>query len=281
VTVPDRSKIYDWYAAYFVVLEQVGLVVQSRQFATYQASRRMKRCSAWRPTLLGEAPAAVAVVKATLDALKTMSADSPWMTIFNRKSQSGQAAHFQVALAERDDKGQFLVNLMAFGLQARSTLTQILFFKIQTSEDVIKSHSRKGHDRRRHLVGGARRNQTTDRRARTRLREKPAGSQGPAACQAAAAGRPGEHVTTVGEVARRRRGRDARRRHRLSRRVGRWPSSRTGAGVDRVAAIEQFHTVKLPDLIRGMYRALNNLDLIHPHCRALPSLTFNRRPPFS
>jgi hypothetical protein len=47
-------------------------------------------------------------------------------------------------------------------------------------------------------------------------------------------------------------------------------------------AIEQFNNVKYPDLIQQLYRALDNLDRIHPHCRAaLLSLTFNRGPAFS
>jgi hypothetical protein len=72
-----------------------------------------------------------------------MDANSPWLTIFNRESQSGQTAHFQVTLVQPDDKGQFLVTLMAFGLEARSTLTQVLFFKLHSSEDVLKHFSGK------------------------------------------------------------------------------------------------------------------------------------------
>lgn len=146
VQVPDRTKLYDWYNAYFEVLKQIGWVIQSEQFATYQASsigfEAHEAIIGLATTLLGAAPAALAVVKATLDALKNMkaNANSPWLRIFNRESQSGQTAHFQVTLA---DKGQFLVTLMAFGLEAKSTLTQVLFFKIHTSEDILKNYSGK------------------------------------------------------------------------------------------------------------------------------------------
>jgi hypothetical protein len=47
-------------------------------------------------------------------------------------------------------------------------------------------------------------------------------------------------------------------------------------------AIEQFDNAKYPDILNQMYRALDNLDRLHPHCRAaLLSLTFNRGPAFS
>jgi len=42
-------------------------------------------------------------------------------------------------------------------------------------------------------------------------------------------------------------------------------------------AIAQFDEAKMPVLLAGLYAALNNLDRLHPHCRAaLLSLTFNR-----
>jgi hypothetical protein len=147
VQVSDATKIYDWYQSYFDVLKQIGWVVQEEQFATYRTGsmglEAHEAIIALATTLLGASPAALAVVKATLDSLKSMSSNSPWLTIFNRESQSGKTARFQVTLAEPDGKGQFLVTLMAFGLDASSTLTQVLFFKFQSSEDVLKHFSGK------------------------------------------------------------------------------------------------------------------------------------------
>jgi hypothetical protein len=72
-----------------------------------------------------------------------MSAESPWITIFNRESQSAQTARFQVTLAEQGEEDQFLVSLMAFGLEAKATLTQVLFFKFKSSEASLKHYSGK------------------------------------------------------------------------------------------------------------------------------------------
>lgn len=142
VEVPDTTNIYEWYQAYFSVLKNIGWVVQVDQFAAYRTSsvgfQAHEAIIALATTLLGPGTGALAIVKATLDALKSMDANSPWMTIFNRESQSGKTARFQVTLAEPDDKNGFLVTLMAFGLEAQSTLTQVLFFKFRSSEDVLK-----------------------------------------------------------------------------------------------------------------------------------------------
>lgn len=145
--VKDPTQIYAWYDAYFDVLMHIGWAVQDRGFATYtEKSGQLEAHEAIlaiAATLLGPASTAFAVIKSTLDALKSMSADSPWMTIFNRESQRANAARFQVMLAEQADDGQFLVSLMAFGLEAKATVTQVLFFKVHSSEVTLKHYSGK------------------------------------------------------------------------------------------------------------------------------------------
>jgi len=145
--VSDPSRIYDWYNAYFDVLTNIGWSVQDRGFASYseasdnfQAHEAIMKVAA---SLLGPAATTLAVVQATLDALKSLSADSPWLAIFNRESQSAQTARFQVSLAEQGEDDQLLVSLMAFGIEAKATLTQVLFFKFKSSETSLKHYSGK------------------------------------------------------------------------------------------------------------------------------------------
>jgi hypothetical protein len=145
VQIPDGSKIYEWYNSYFEVLKQIGWVIQAEQFATYRAAsagfQAHEAIIGLATSLLGASPASLAVVKATLDSLKSMNQNSPWMTLFNQESQAGKTARFQVTLAQPGNEGQFLVSLMAFGLEAHSSLTQVLFFKINSSQDVLKHFS--------------------------------------------------------------------------------------------------------------------------------------------
>jgi hypothetical protein len=93
--------------------------------------------------LLAGAPGALALVKTALESLQKMSSDSPWITLFNRESQSANTARFQVSLASEDESGGLLIALIAFGLEARTTLTQVLFFKFHSNDVKLRHHSGK------------------------------------------------------------------------------------------------------------------------------------------
>jgi hypothetical protein len=93
--------------------------------------------------LLGPGAAALTVVKTTLDALDSMDENSPWITLFSQESQSAKTARFQITLAQEAPDGGFLVTLMAFGLAATKTITQVLFFKSRKADVHLKHSSGK------------------------------------------------------------------------------------------------------------------------------------------
>ncbi|MBI3153826.1 MAG: hypothetical protein HYZ20_00295 [Burkholderiales bacterium] len=142
--VPDAERLFDWYDAYFDTLAQIGWAVHDRSFSVYVESGQ--RFSAHEAilkvaaTLLGPAPATLALVTSTLEALRGMEADSPWMTLFDRETRHARSARFQVGAVEPTAGGALEVALMAFALEARSTLTQVLFFK-GVASDVTLRHS--------------------------------------------------------------------------------------------------------------------------------------------
>lgn len=140
--VGDPTRIYDWYNTYFDVLTNIGWAIQDRAFNTYietsenfEAHEAILKVAA---SLLGASATTLVVIKATLDALQSMSENSPWITLFGRESQSANAARFQVTLAEQGEDDQFLVSMIAFGLEAKSDLTQVLFFKFRSNEISLK-----------------------------------------------------------------------------------------------------------------------------------------------
>jgi hypothetical protein len=136
--ISDPENIKDWYLAYFDVLTNIGWVVQDTGFASYEESSNdfdaHKAIITVATTLLGPATTALAVVTSTLQALQSMEESSPWITIFSRESQVAKSARFQLGLAEQDPGGQFFVNLMAFVLEATSTVTQVLFFRAKKND---------------------------------------------------------------------------------------------------------------------------------------------------
>jgi len=145
--IANPNDIYGWYDEYFNVLTNIGWVIQERSFADYNESSSdftaheavLKVAAA----LLGPAAPALAVLQATLGALKDMSADSPWIRLFSRESQSASSGRFQIMLVEQGDSDQFLVSLLAFGVEATSNLTQVLFFKFRSNEVRLRHNSAK------------------------------------------------------------------------------------------------------------------------------------------
>jgi hypothetical protein len=136
-----------WYDSYFETLANIGFAVQDQGFAeyhersdTFQAHAAILDVAA---LLLGAAPAALALVKTTLEALQKMDERSPWITLFDRESQSANTARFQVGLVEQDATHGLLLSLMAFGLEARLDVTQVLFFKFRTNDVRLQHHSGK------------------------------------------------------------------------------------------------------------------------------------------
>jgi hypothetical protein len=90
--------------------------------------------------LLGPTATGLAVIKTTLDALKSLSSGD-WITIFNRESEGSRAGRFQITLAEPDAAQGFLVALMAFELNATAEVTQVLFFKSRSNAVTLRHMS--------------------------------------------------------------------------------------------------------------------------------------------
>lgn len=134
-----------WYDSYFDVLSNIGFAIQHKGFAQYQkksdsfqAHEAILEVAA---VLMAGSPAALALVNTTLKALKKLDEGSPWITLFNRESRSVNTARFQIGLAEADAADGLLLSLMSFGLEARSNVTQVLFFKLRMNDVTLQHHS--------------------------------------------------------------------------------------------------------------------------------------------
>jgi hypothetical protein len=135
-----------WYDSYFDTLSRLGFVLQDKTLAEYRASsdtfEAHESILEIAGALLAGSPGALVLVKKTLEALKKMSADSPWITLFHRESQSAKTARFQVSLVESDAAGVMLT-LIAFGLEAQASVTQVLFFKFHKNDVTLRHNSGK------------------------------------------------------------------------------------------------------------------------------------------
>lgn len=139
----DLASVRNWYQQYFEVLSRIGFLIQQSNLQKYEnqgegfeAHEAVLEVAA---TLLVGAPTALAVLTTTLQALKKMDASNPWITLFNRESRSANTAHFQVSSVDRDADGSVFVVLTAFALEAKSNITQVLFFKFRSNEVKIEN----------------------------------------------------------------------------------------------------------------------------------------------
>jgi hypothetical protein len=140
--VPETGRIFEWYDVYFDTLAQLGWAVQDRGFSIFVEEGR--DFSAHEAILkvaaaaLGPATTALSLVTTTLDSLKAMDADSPWLTLFSRESRTTSAARFQLSVAERAGDQATSFTLMSFGLEARQSMTQVLFFKTVSGQATLR-----------------------------------------------------------------------------------------------------------------------------------------------
>jgi hypothetical protein len=148
--MPEPARIDQlrtWYQKYFEVLTNVGFVTQQTNLQEYafrgsgfEAHEAILEAAA--PLLLGS-PAALAVLQSTVKALQKMDPGNSWLTIFNSESRSANTAHFQVSTVDRDPNGDLFVAMTAFGLEAKSKITQVLFFKFHKTDTKIENHAGK------------------------------------------------------------------------------------------------------------------------------------------
>ena len=122
-----------WFDIYGEVLGIVGWTVQDMGWNDYTADGTQAEVNEKVVELLtvalGPAPTALAVITATVTALKGMAPDSPWITIFSREVQRANMARFQIGLVTTEGDDKVFVTLVACILKAENSITQVLFFK--------------------------------------------------------------------------------------------------------------------------------------------------------
>jgi|HubBroStandDraft_6_1064221.scaffolds.fasta_scaffold233667_2 hypothetical protein len=146
-SVSAQNQPLEWFAAYFDVLQKIGWIVQESTWNDYTAKGAAVEVHAKilevMTAALGPSAAALAVIGATIDALKGMNPRSPWMTIFNRESQKARIARFQIGLVEHEENSDVVVSLLACLIEAHNDITQVLFFKFKNAGATFRANSGK------------------------------------------------------------------------------------------------------------------------------------------
>lgn len=136
-----------WFKLYSDVLMHLGWVLQEAQFTDYtnkgNAVEVHEKILEVMTVALGPSAAALAIVTATINALKGMKSDSSWLTIFNRESQKARIARFQIGLVETGADSDVFVSLMCCLIEANDTITQVLLFKFRSASASFKAQTQK------------------------------------------------------------------------------------------------------------------------------------------
>jgi hypothetical protein len=136
-----------WFDTYSDVLENVGWTLQDKALNDYSATGTAAEVNeqiiAVITAILGPSPAALSIITSTVNALKAMQPGSSWFTIFSRETQKAKVARFQIGVAEKDKEGGVLVSLLACLIEAKSDITQVLFFKFRQSNASFKAYGNK------------------------------------------------------------------------------------------------------------------------------------------
>ena len=145
--VPAEDQPLEWFKAYSTALENIGWTLQENGWTDYTREGTEvevnKQVLAVMTVALGPAPAALAIVTATITALGKMRPGSSWLTIFSRESQKAKIARFQIGLVESNDSGDTFVSLIACLIEADSLITQALFFKWKNANARFRANTAK------------------------------------------------------------------------------------------------------------------------------------------
>jgi len=131
--VGDARK---WFTTYNSVMGNIGWVLEAGEFARQEISdTNLSLHKAILPVLalaLGPAAAAGSIILEALNGLKSMDENSPWITLFQKKSQTVTGAKFGVSIVDAGPGGGAMLQSAYFTVNASRKITQILFFKLAT-----------------------------------------------------------------------------------------------------------------------------------------------------
>jgi hypothetical protein len=141
--VGDTGDVYGWYKTFGTVMKKIGWLVTDLDFQEQSTSDNNAEVSkAIIPVvtaMLGPQAAAASIIMAVLKGMDDMQKDTPWITLFMRKSQSFKGAKFQLSYLDAAAGGSVSLKAAFFGIDAKQAITQVLFFKFTAQSATIRN----------------------------------------------------------------------------------------------------------------------------------------------
>jgi len=134
-----------WYAKYNEVLANVGWVIEGSASNFRQVSETKlhvyEEILPMLAAVFGPAAAARSIIVLALRELQAMNNDARWLALFDRASQRAHANQFQLAYVDAPNAAAPIMKLASFELEAKNSVTQVLFFKFGSQRATLRHYS--------------------------------------------------------------------------------------------------------------------------------------------
>lgn len=128
--------------AYFAEMLGLGWMVQQRDTSEFKYKGTgfdvheavIGVITAFLAPIAGAAAAVVEVLKG----LHQMATDKPFITLFDKQSRHGKIGRFQFTYVHHDPEHGLSAEIMAFALDAKEVVTQVLFFRLKKGSTTLR-----------------------------------------------------------------------------------------------------------------------------------------------
>lgn len=155
--VPVEQDPLGWFRAYSEVLQNVGWTLHEGGWVDYSTTGKTaevhEKILEVATAALAPSVTALALLTATVNALKGMDPKSGWLKIFSRESQKAKLARFQIGLVSTEEKGDIFVSLLACVIEAESNITQVLVFRFRDAKAKFQANGAKVSINRASIAG--------------------------------------------------------------------------------------------------------------------------------
>lgn len=126
---PDPVDVIKWYETYIDVLTNIGWVIESQDFSKFSSENTLFEMEDVVISILTAMVGQnyIAIIKSTLDALKSLSDDDNKIKLFESNTHNFQKGNFQIGLAN-EHNGAVTMQIGAFMVSSTDEIKRILFF---------------------------------------------------------------------------------------------------------------------------------------------------------
>lgn len=139
----DIGDAYLWYQTFGTVMRKIGWLVADLDFQQQSTpddnAEVSKAIIPVVAAMLGPQAATASIIMAVLKGMDDVQKDTPWITLFMRKSQNFGGAKFRLSYVDAGTSGGAALRTVFFGIEAQPAVAQGLLFKFTAQSATIRN----------------------------------------------------------------------------------------------------------------------------------------------